>query len=117
MYLIKVMSSYIELIPQTEYASEVFLNDLMVWFLLEAPLELILTGDFKCLSLTTEAVMHLSVLLDMSACNAREFGFTPRRGRPPGEGNGNLLQYSCLEKSMDRGTWQTRVHGVVKSWT
>ena len=88
----------------------------MVWFLVEAPLELILTGDFKCLSLTTEAVLHLSVLPDMSACNARELGFTPRRGRPPGEGNGNLLQYSCLEKSMDRGTWQTRVHGVAKSW-
>ena len=38
MYLIKVIRSHIKLIPQTEYASEVFLNDLMVWFLLEAPL-------------------------------------------------------------------------------
>lgn len=47
-----------QLIPQTEYASEVFLNDLMVWFLLEAPLELILTGDFKCSLLTTEGVVH-----------------------------------------------------------
>ena len=76
MYLIKVISSHIELIPQTEYASEVFLNDFMVWFLPEAPLELILTGDFKCSLLKTEAVVHWSVLPDMSA-NARELGFNP----------------------------------------
>ena len=35
----------------------------------------------------------------------------------PGEGNGNLLQYSCLESPMDRGTWQATVYGVAKSWT
>ena len=33
-----------------------------------------------------------------------------------GEGNGNPLQYSCLENSMDRGAWQTTLHGVSKSW-
>ena len=38
-------------------------------------------------------------------------------GRSPGEGNGNPLQYSCLENSMDRGTWRTTVHGVTKSRT
>ena len=38
-------------------------------------------------------------------------------GRPPGEGNGNPLQYSCLENATDRGVWQTTVHGVAKSWT
>ena len=32
-------------------------------------------------------------------------------------GNGNPLQYSCLENSMDRGAWQTTVHGVTKSWS
>ena len=36
---------------------------------------------------------------------------------PPGEGNGNPLQYSCLENSMDRGTWWATVHGVTKSQT
>ena len=36
---------------------------------------------------------------------------------PPGEGNGNLLQYSCLENSMDRGAWWATVHGVAKNWT
>ena len=38
-------------------------------------------------------------------------------GRPPGGGNGNPLQYSCLENPMDRGTWQATVHGVTKSQT
>ena len=38
-----------------------------------------------------------------SACNARDLGSIPGSGRSPGGGNGNLLQYSCLENSMDRG--------------
>ena len=41
----------------------------------------------------------------------------PGSGRSPGEGNGNPLQYSCLENSMDRGTWWATVHGAAKSWT
>ena len=42
-------------------------------------------------------------------------GLIPRSGIFPGEGNGNLLQYSCLENSMDRGAWWATVHGVTKS--
>ena len=41
----------------------------------------------------------------------------PGLGRSSGEGNGYLLQYSCLENSMDRGAWQATVHGVTESWT
>ena len=41
----------------------------------------------------------------------------PELGRFPGLGNGNLLQYSCLEKSMDRGVWQVTIHAVMKSRT
>ena len=44
-------------------------------------------------------------------------GSIPASERSPGERNGYLLQYSCLENSMDRGTWQASVHGVTKSWT
>ena len=51
------------------------------------------------------------------ACNARDPGSIPGLGRCPGEGNGYPLQYSCLENSMDRGTWQATVHAVTKSWT
>ena len=39
---------------------------------------------------------------------------SPRLGRSPGEGNGNPLQYSCLENLMDKGAWQLRVHEVVR---
>ena len=47
----------------------------------------------------------------------RDAGSIPGSGRSPGEGNGNLVQYSCLENPMDRGAWRATVHGVTKSWT
>ena len=43
--------------------------------------------------------------------------YIPGLGRSPERGNGNLLQYSCLENPMDRGAWQGTVYGVSKSWT
>ena len=46
-----------------------------------------------------------------SVCNAGDPGWIPGLGRSPGEGNGDPLQYSCLENSMDRGAWQATVHG------
>ena len=52
-----------------------------------------------------------------SACNAGDLGSIPGSGRSPGEGNGNPLQYSCLENPMDRGAWRAIVHGVAKSRT
>ena len=52
-----------------------------------------------------------------SACNAGDPGSVPGLGRSPGEGNGNPLQYSCLENSMNREAWQATVHGVSKSKT
>ena len=47
-----------------------------------------------------------------SAGNAGDLGLIPGSGRSPGEGNGNPLQYSCLENPMDRGAWRATVHGV-----
>ena len=52
-----------------------------------------------------------------SASNAEDLASIPESGRSLGEGNGNPLQYSCLENSMDRGAWRAAVHGVTKSWT
>ena len=49
-----------------------------------------------------------------SACNAGDLGSTPGLARSPGEGNGNPLQYSCLEKPMDRGAGRASVNGVSK---
>ena len=69
--------------------------------------------------------LYLSVLCDFpggsggkaSAYNAGNLGLIPGSGRSPGEGNGNSLQYSCLENPMDKGAWWVKVHGVAGSWT
>ena len=52
-----------------------------------------------------------------SACNAGDLGSIPELGRSPGEGNGNPLQYSCLENPTDGGAWWATLHGVAKSGT
>ena len=52
-----------------------------------------------------------------SASNAGDLGSIPGSGRSPGEGNGNPLQYSCLENPMDGGAWWATVHVVAKSRT
>ena len=69
----------------------------------------------------TGQVPHSSVGKE-SACNAGDLGSIPGSGRSPGEGNGNPLQYSCLENPMDRGAWRESrgshghrgVHGVTR---
>ena len=52
-----------------------------------------------------------------SACSAGDLGLIPGSERPPGEANGNPIQYSCLGNPMDRGAWWATVHVVTKSWT
>ena len=52
-----------------------------------------------------------------SAWNAGDLGSISGSGISPGEGNGNPLQYSCLENPVDRGAWWATVHGVTNSWT
>ena len=50
-----------------------------------------------------------------NAGDTRDAGLIPGLGRSPGEGNGNPLQYSCLENPMDRGAWRATVHGVTEA--
>ena len=54
-----------------------------------------------------------SVVKNLPA-NAGDVDSIPGSGRSPGEGNGNPLQYSCLENPMDRGVWRATVHRVAK---
>ena len=54
---------------------------------------------------------------EASACSVGDPGSIPGSGKSPGEGNGNTIQYSCLENPMDGGAWQVTVHGVSKSRT
>ena len=62
-------------------------------------------------------VAQLVKNLPASAGDIRDMDLIPGSGRPPGEGNGNPLQYSCLENSLDRGAWRDIDHGMAKSWT
>ena len=68
-------------------------------------------SNFKslCASLVVQTVE--------SACSAEDPGSIPGSERSPGEGNGNPLQYPCLENPRDRGAWRATVHGVAKSRT
>ena len=62
-------------------------------------------------------MVDLSSVGKESACNTGALESISRSGRSPGEGNGNPLQYSCLENPMDKGAWWAVVSGVAKSWT
>ena len=59
-------------------------------------------------------MLNLVAQMVKSVYSAGDPGSIPRSGRSPGEGNGNPLQYSCLENSMDRGAWLATVHGVTE---
>ena len=61
--------------------------------------------------------VDVAQMVKLSACNVGDQGSVPESGRSPGEGNGNPLQYSCLENSMDGEAWWATVHGVAKSRT
>ena len=83
---------------------------------------------FTSMLLMHESLMHESLMqesqgspggseIKASACNAGNLGSIPGLGRSPGEGNGNALQYSCLDNPMHRGPWWATVHGVARSQT
>ena len=70
-----------------------------------------------CLLYGTFLVVLVIKNLPAKTGDIRDMGSIPGWGRSPGEEHGNPLQYSCLENPMDRGAWQSTVHGVVQSWT
>ena len=89
-------------------------NDLRItlsWFKLHAVCKSIFQSPFNLFGIPGGSVVKNPPV------NAGDMGSILGSGRSPGEGNGNLLQYSCLRNPMDRGAWQATVHGVVKSWT
>ena len=58
---------------------------------------------------------QVALMVKNPLANAGDLGSIPGWGRSPGEGNGNSLQYSCLENSVDKGAWRAVVHGVAKN--
>ena len=85
----------------------------------ETPVQFLGWEDVLEKGMATQSSIHLirGSEVKASACNAEDLGLIPGSGRSPGEGNGNPLQYSCLENPMDGGAWWATVHGVAKSWT
>ena len=80
----------------------------------------VLWGDLGEMgTLKTPRVSQVALVAKNLAANAEDIDLIPGLGRSPGGGNGNPLQYSCLENPMDRGAWggAATVHGVTKSWT
>ena len=75
--------------------------------------------DMKTLELLSPTELNFPGGSDgkASVYNAGDLGLIPGLGRSPAEGNGNPLQYSCLENPMDGGTWEAAVHGVATSRT
>ena len=70
--------------------------------------------DHSFKSLKSRLSLWLSGKKKNLPANTGDVGLIPGSGRSPGEGNGNLLQYSCLENSMVRGAWWFTVHGVAE---
>ena len=94
--------------------------------LLFTSLEIIFFIFFSVLYLSTSSLTHMMLYhlgfpggteVKVSACNAGDLGSIPGSESSPGEGNGNPLQYSCLENPMDGGAWWVTVHRVAKSQT
>ena len=67
-----------------------------------------------CVIFKMTLYLKASLVGKESACNAGDLGSISGLGRSPGGGNGDPLQYSCLEKLMDRGPWWATAHGVTK---
>ena len=99
--------------------------DIFVWFLTLkkilwfSPLSMMFTLTLSYVAFIMLRFLGGAVVKNppASAGDRRDTGSIPRSGRSPGVGNGNPLQYSCLENSMDRGAGWAVVHGVAKSQT
>ena len=83
--------------------------------------ELDMTEQLGTAHSSTEGIRNLGFpggsVVQNPPTNAGDAGLISRLGRSPGKGNGNPLQYPCLENSMERGDWRATVHGVAKSQT
>ena len=78
---------------------------------------LVICPKLKRVEWVTQVVLMIKESICQCRKHSRDAGLIPGLGRYPGEGNCNILQYSCLDNPMDRGAWQATVHSVTRSWT
>ena len=109
-----------ELVADISTLVDKFENSNTLFLFLFFPIENYLLLYFLCVSKAVLRVLYVyigfpssSVVKNLPA-SARGVGLIPGSGGSHGEGNGNLLQYSCLRNPMDRGAWRAIVHGVSK---
>ena len=131
------MSIYYKILPQLIYIGYIYIGDIYIYLL---PLMDIWSvySFYNMIKVSINTVLYIPELrvwlklgcknssivhipggseVKASACNAGDLGSIPGLGRSPGEGNGNPLQYSCLENPMDGGAWWATVYGVAKNRT
>ena len=99
--------------PFSSFSLQFILVSLFSWRLCGALLTSVLSPENFFRSTVTPWIKSLPA----NAGDIRDVGLIPGSGRSPGGGNGNSLQYSCLENPMDRGAWRATVHGITKSQT
>ena len=73
--------------------------------------------DVLCITTVHECTSQVAPVVKNPPTNVGDSGSIPGSGRSPGGGQGNPLQYSCLENPLDRGAWRATVHRVTQSWT
>ena len=78
-------------------------------------MDLLFPEDLEYLGFRDSQVVLVVKSLPANGGDLRDEGLIPGLGRSPGGGNGNHLQYSCLENPMDRGAWWATVHAVAES--
>ena len=109
-----ILSYFIWLINIYPLKCQEIILDLFCWFLLHLELNLIISLMLKCNSTPGLpwwlSVKNLPAMLETQVWSLGQ-------EEPPGEGNDNPFQYSCLENPINRRAWQATVHGVAKSWT
>ena len=117
------LSRFLDLSPNVSALNKLHLSKFIFMFQkLDFPL-FALGDNYSILLWGTSFLFNITICVSggsegkESACNAGDLSSVPELRRSLGEGNGYLLQYSCLENSMDRGACLATVHGVAKSWT
>ena len=100
--------------PISLYPLEYFISFIFLRTVILVGMQWYLIADLMCISLLTNGGFASGSVVKNLPANAEEVGSVPGLRRSSGEGNGNLLQYSCLGNPMERGAWWATVNGIAR---